>query len=218
MCSGELVPCDGVVTEGRATLDTSRLTGEPLPSAIEAGSIVMSGSINGDHGGNVRAIAALAGITEAIGDLLPEDKVAAVRARIAAGDVVLMVGDGTNDAPALTATSVGIALAGHGGGVTAEVAQIVLLVDDLERVCDAIRISRRTMSIARQSVRAGLTLSGAAMIAAAFGHIPPTVGARLQEAIDIAAILNAVRASSAPRARVTRHIAGPRAEVNVLVA
>lgn len=163
--------------------------------------------LSGDHEGNVREIAALAGITEAIGDLLPEGKVEAVRELIAGGNVVLMVGDGTNDAPALTAASVGIALAGHGGGVTAESAEIVVLVDDLQRVCDAIRISRRTMSIARQSMWIGLSLSGAAMVVAAFGHIAPTVGAMLQEAIDIAAIMNALRASAMPRGTHTRPVA-----------
>jgi heavy metal translocating P-type ATPase len=151
--------------------------------------------LSGDHEGNVRAIAELAGITEARGDLLPEDKVAAVRALAAAGGTVLMVGDGTNDAPALTAASVGIALAGHGGGVASEAADIVILVDELGRVGDAIRISRRTMTIARQSVWVGLVLSGVAMIAAGLGHIPPTEGALLQEVIDVAVILNALRAS-----------------------
>jgi heavy metal translocating P-type ATPase len=157
--------------------------------------------LSGDHEGNVQAVAALTGITEAHGDLLPEDKVAAVRALTASGHAVLMVGDGTNDAPALTAASVGIALAVHGGGVTAEAADIVILVDDLARVGEAIRISRRTMAIARQSVRVGLTLSAVAMIAAAFGHIPPTAGALLQEVIDVAVILNALRASAAPSSR-----------------
>jgi heavy metal translocating P-type ATPase len=155
--------------------------------------------LSGDHEGNVRAVAALTGITEARSDLLPEDKVAAVRALTASGETVMMVGDGTNDAPALGAADVGIALAGHGGGVAAEAADIVILVDDLARVSDAIRISRRTMSIARQSVWAGIGLSGAAMVVAAFGHIPPTAGALLQEVIDVAVILNALRASAAPR-------------------
>ena len=155
--------------------------------------------LSGDHESNVRTIATLTGITEARSDLLPEDKVAAVRALSAAGATVMMVGDGTNDAPALSAADVGIALAGHGGGVASEAADIVILVDDLGRVGDAVRLSRRTMSIARQSVWVGLGLSGVAMVVAAFGYIPPTVGALLQEVIDVAVILNALRASAPPR-------------------
>ncbi|HXW97109.1 MAG TPA: hypothetical protein VEI47_05935, partial [Gemmatimonadales bacterium] len=102
---------------------------------------------------------------------------------------------GTNDAPALMRATVGVALAAHGGGITAEAADAVLLADDTSRVAEAVAISRRTMAIARQSVWAGLGLSGVAMGFAAFGMIPPTMGAILQEVIDIAVIVNALRAS-----------------------
>ena len=90
------------------------------------------------------------------------------------------------------------ALAAHGGGITAEAADIVLLADDVTRVADAIAIGRRATQIARQSIFAGLLLSGAAMVVAALGYIPPTIGALLQEAIDIAVILNALRAGTGP--------------------
>jgi heavy metal translocating P-type ATPase len=154
--------------------------------------------LSGDHEANVAPIARETGITEARGDLLPEDKVEAVRALEREGRRVLMVGDGTNDAPALSAATVGVALAAHGGGISAEAAGIVLLADDVTRVAEAVEIGQRTVRIARQSIAAGLALSGLAMVIAAFGYIPPAVGALIQEAIDVAVILNALRAARAP--------------------
>lgn len=126
----------------------------------------------------------------------PEDKLALIRQEQAAGHLVAMTGDGTNDAPALSAATVGIALAAHGGGITAEAADIVLLADDVTRVADVIAIGRHATRIARQSIMVGLGLSAAAMVVAALGYIPPTVGALMQEAIDVAVILNALRAGS----------------------
>jgi heavy metal translocating P-type ATPase len=153
--------------------------------------------LSGDDPRNAVAMADAVGITEAEGNLLPADKVARVAALVRSGSGVLMVGDGTNDAPALAQADVGIALAGHGGGITAEAADIVLLADDLRRVTEAVQLSRRTMRIARQSIWVGLSLSGIAMVAASLGAITPVVGALLQELIDVAVILNALRTSSA---------------------
>lgn len=154
--------------------------------------------LSGDHAENVAPVAAALGITEARGDLLPGGKVDAVRALEAEGRRVLMVGDGTNDAPALSAATVGVALAAHGGGISAEAAGVVLLADDITRVEDAVRIGQNSVMIARQSIIAGLVLSGTAMVVAAFGFIPPTAGALIQEAIDVAVILNALRAARDP--------------------
>jgi P-type E1-E2 ATPase len=151
--------------------------------------------LSGDHPANVTSVAAEIGLSDARADLLPEGKVAVIRDLIASGERVLMVGDGTNDAPALSAATVGMAIAAHGGGITAEAADVVLLADDLRRVPEAIRISRRTLSVARQSIIVGLGLSALAMVFAAFGFIRPAVGALLQEAIDVAVILNALRTS-----------------------
>ena len=151
--------------------------------------------LSGDSAAHTLDVAKTVGIREAHGELLPGDKVAIVKELVGAGQRVLMVGDGTNDAPALSAAHVGIALAGHGGGITAEAADVVILGDDVTRVAEVIRISRRTLHIARQSIRVGLGLSAVAMLVAAAGFIPPVVGAVIQEAIDVAVILNALRTS-----------------------
>lgn len=155
--------------------------------------------LSGDKQANVARIAAEVGITQFAGDLSASDKVDRVNALQQSGRRVLMVGDGTNDAPSLTAASVGIALAGHGGGVVAEAADVVLLVDDPGRVVEAVVIGRRALRIARQSIGVGLGLSLVGMMFAAAGLLTPVAGALAQEVIDVAVILNALRASSAGR-------------------
>jgi heavy metal translocating P-type ATPase len=151
--------------------------------------------LSGDHAPTVAAIAAEVGIADWHYDMQPADKAALITSLVKSGERVLMIGDGTNDAPALSSASVGVALAAHGGGISAEAADVVVLADHLARVPEAMRISRRTMRIARQSIGVGLGLSMVAMIAASVGLLRPTTGALLQEGIDVAVILNALRAS-----------------------
>ena len=159
--------------------------------------------LSGDDQANASAVGQAVGIDEVHGGLLPGGKVALVQRLMQEGEHVLMLGDGTNDAPALSTATVGVALASGGGGITAEAADAVILADDPTRVVDAIAISRRTLRLARQSIWAGLGMSGVAMIAAAFGYLPPIAGALLQEVIDVAVILNALRATFGPPMRPT---------------
>ena len=191
---GETAPMIGVITFG----DRLRANLPPFFHRLRELGLTRTVLLSGDHVENVRPVAEALGISEAQGDLLPDGKVAAVKALEASGRRVLMVGDGTNDAPALSAATVGVALAAHGGGISAEAAGVVLLADDVTRVEDAVRIGQRAVKIARQSIVAGLILSGAAMVVAALGFIPPTAGALIQEGIDVAVILNGLRAASAP--------------------
>ena len=125
----------------------------------------------------------------------PVDKVEVVKQLIGDGESVVMMGDGTNDAPALSTATVGIALASHGRGIATEAADVILLADDPTRLMDGIEISRRTMRIARQSIYAGLGISTAGMMVAAAGYITPLGGAAIQEVVDLAVIFNALRAS-----------------------
>jgi len=151
--------------------------------------------LSGDRADRVAHVARELGIAEARGELLPDEKVSAIKGLVASGARVAMVGDGVNDAPALAAATVGVAIAAHGGGIAAESADCVLLSGDLTLLARVIRVSRRTLAIARQSIYAGVGLSMIAMGFAAAGLLQPVAGALVQEAIDVAVILNALRAT-----------------------
>lgn len=180
--AGHLVMADAVRSETPAALARLRQAG--------ISRIVLA---SGDAQAIVDRVGQGLGLDSLLGGLAPQDKVGIVLAERQRG-VVLMVGDGVNDAPALAAADVGISMGARGSAAASEAADAVLLVDDLERLAEAVETSKRARSIALQSVYAGLGLSLAAMIAAAFGYLPVVEGALVQEVIDVAVILNALRA------------------------
>ncbi|MGA8755235.1 MAG: heavy metal translocating P-type ATPase, partial [Stellaceae bacterium] len=149
--------------------------------------------VTGDRRDVAETIGALLGVDEVLAEQKPEDKLAAIRASRSTGSTI-MVGDGVNDAPALAAADVGVAMGARGTAASSEAAGVVLLVDRLDRLAEALRISHRARAIAVESVVAGMGLSIVAMGVAALGYLPPLAGAILQEAIDVAVILNALRA------------------------
>ena len=153
--------------------------------------------VTGDRADSAEIIGAALDLDAVLAERVPSDKVEAVAVEQRLHPTV-MVGDGINDAPALAAADVGIAMGAGGASASSEAADVVILVDRLDRVSDAIVIARRTRSIALQSIAAGMTLSGVAMVAAAFGWLTPVAGALTQEAIDVAVILNALRALGPP--------------------
>ncbi|MBI4419890.1 MAG: cadmium-translocating P-type ATPase [Gemmatimonadetes bacterium] len=150
--------------------------------------------LTGDRRISAEAIAAQAGIRTVRADLLPAQKVEAIEDLKRRYGTVVMVGDGINDAPALAAATIGVAVSAHGTAAPAEAADMVLMVDDISRVADAMSISQRMRRIALQSIGVGLGVSLALMIVASFGLISPAAGAVIQEALDAGVILNALRA------------------------
>jgi len=149
--------------------------------------------VTGDRVEAAETIGAALDLDAVLADREPSDKVDAVVAEQRQNPTV-MVGDGINDAPALAAANVGIAMGARGASASSEAADVVILVDRLDRVSDAVAIARRTRGIALQSIISGMAMSGLAMFFAAIGLLPPVAGALTQEAIDVAVILNALRA------------------------
>ena len=148
--------------------------------------------VTGDRQDVASTVGAMIGVDDVVAEQTPADKVAVVQRESARGST-MMVGDGVNDAPALALAAVGVAIGARGATVSSEAADVVLTVDRLDRLGEAHLIARRSRRIATQSVVAGMTMSLVAMVIAAAGYLPAAWGALLQEAIDVAVILNALR-------------------------
>jgi heavy metal translocating P-type ATPase len=149
--------------------------------------------LSGDRKEVAQAVGTRLGVDVVLAERTPEEKVQAVRDERSRA-VTVMVGDGINDAPALAAADVGVAMGARGSSASSEAADAVIVLDRLDRIGEAILIARRARSIAVQSVVAGMALSGVGMLLATAGLLPPVAGAIFQEAIDVAVVLNALRA------------------------
>jgi len=153
--------------------------------------------LSGDRESEVRYLADQVGINEIFAEQSPEEKLAIVRKETLKAKT-LYVGDGINDAPAMMAATVGMAI-GQNSDVTAEAAGVVIMDNSLTKVDEFMHISRRMRTIALQSAIGGMALSVIGMGFAAAGYLTPVTGAILQEIIDVAAVLNALRAAFPPK-------------------
>jgi heavy metal translocating P-type ATPase len=161
--------------------------------------------VTGDRAAAAQSIGAALDLDAVLADRVPSDKVDAVRAEQRLNPTI-MVGDGINDAPALALADVGIALGARGASASSEAADVVIVADRLDRVGDAITIAQRARRIAAESIFVGMSLSTLAMLAAAAGWLAPVPAAICQEVIDVAVILNALRALNPGRGRIQRKI------------
>ncbi|MFC8409866.1 heavy metal translocating P-type ATPase [Arthrobacter sp. NPDC057259] len=183
---GCLVMSDPLRDEARRTLGELQHLG-----------VTQTVMLTGDALATAEHIADAAGLTDVRAECLPPDKVEAVRSLPLRP--VMMVGDGVNDAPVLAVADVGIAMGARGSTAAGESADVVIILDDLSKVASAVRIGQRTVKVALQSIWIGIAMSVALMVAAAAGYVPAIAGALSQEVVDLATILNALRALSAGR-------------------
>lgn len=169
-----------------------------LAPGLKAEGIRQAVLLTGDGETVARQIGTLARVDRVVAQCLPDEKVRVVTDLEQQGRRVLMVGDGVNDAPALAAATVGLAMGAQGLTAAAAAADAVLLSTDILLVITAVRIGKHVLRVAKQGIWVGIGLSIIAMVVAAFGYLPPAAGAILQEGIDVLVIVNALRAGRQP--------------------
>ena len=190
-----LVGIDGELEGVIVMADHLRPGADRIAAELRDAGVERVALLSGDRLDIAQEVAAAIGIDEVYAEQQPADKLRVVEeVRRSTSGAVVMAGDGINDAPALALADVGIAMAGKGATVSSEAADVVVVVDRADRIPFAVRVGRRSLDIARQSVVVGLGLSVGAMGIAALGYLPPVWGALFQEVIDVAVILNALRA------------------------
>ena len=181
------VAVDGTPAGALLFEDPVRADAPRMIRALRAAGVGRIVLVTGDRTDIAETVGRIVGVDAVEAERDPAEKLAVVKREQAAA-ATIMVGDGINDAPALAAAGAGVALAARGATASAEAADVVLMVDRVDALADAILIARRSRRIAWRAVFAGMGLALAAMVAAAAGLLPPAAGATLQEVIDVAAI------------------------------
>ncbi|MEV7647577.1 heavy metal translocating P-type ATPase [Arthrobacter sp. NPDC089319] len=201
------VAVDGVYAGSLIMSDAARPEAGPTLQQLRKLGIGETLMLTGDARETADHIGRELGIEQVQAECTPLDKVELVKAL--PQRPVMMVGDGVNDAPVLAAADIGIAMGAKGSTAASESADVVVMLDDLSKVAEAVAIGKRTVRVALQSIWVGVVFSVALMIAAAFGHIPAVAGALSQELVDLATILNSLRALSPTRRSEARAPARP---------
>jgi heavy metal translocating P-type ATPase len=183
--------------------DTLRDEARDTITRLTAAGITRTVMVTGDNAQTANHVAAELGISDVYAECLPGEKVDIVASLHAAS--VMMVGDGVNDAPVLAAAGVGVAMGARGATAASESADVVILVDTLDKVADAVEVGHRTVNVALQSIWLGIVISVGLMMVAAFGFLPAIFGALAQEVVDLVAILGALRALKPARKRSVSH-------------
>ena len=193
--TGVFIAVDGALVGALVLDDPIRPETPRVIRSLRRAGVRRTVMVTGDHYGVADMVAAAIGVDAVLAERTPADKVDAVmQERAEAHGILVMVGDGINDAPALAAADVGVAMGARGATASSEAADIVITVDRLDRLPEAIRIAQRSRTIALQSVVMGMGMSLVAMLVATTGALPPVAGALVQEGIDVIVILNALRA------------------------
>jgi heavy metal translocating P-type ATPase len=203
--TGVYIGVDGVLVGALVLDDPIRPETPRVIRSLRRAGVRRMVMVTGDHYGVADIVAAAIGVDAVLAERTPTDKVDAVAQEKAdANGILVMVGDGINDAPALATADVGVAMGARGATASSEAADLVITVDRLDRLPEAILIARRARTIALQSVIVGMGLSLIAMLIATTGALPPVVGAMIQEVIDVIVILNALRALTGGTERVPK--------------
>lgn len=185
-CAGEVI---GII----AVADHIRPNAAGSIRGLHSAGVETIVMLSGDNQRTVDAIAEQAGIDEAYGDLLPEDKVQRIRDLMMRHKHVGMIGDGVNDAPAMATASVGIAMGGAGTDTALETADMALMQDDLSQLAEAVCLGRRTLRIIQANIGFALGLKGAFLLLAISGHTSLWFAILADTGATLAVIANALR-------------------------
>ena len=185
-CKGEVL---GIIAVG----DTVRPHAAEAIRALHLAGIESVVMLSGDNQRTADSIAKQVGIDEARGDLLPADKVAAVKALREKHGAVGMVGDGVNDAPAMATATVGIAMGGVGTDAAIETADVTLMTDDLGKIAETVRLGRRTLGIIRFNIGFALSLKALFLVLTLVGHASLWLAIMADTGATLLVVANALR-------------------------